>query len=173
MPRCRFSLSCRYFSGTILCMNLHGGRMCVKSMNDRQQQEKFFYWKRPRAKWFCLAGGILELLVLWRNIREYNRIAAAGIFSPAAWTDYAEGQIHLCVSNGIAASLLLGSFLIGNLAQSQRSARRAEGLLLLFLALVAGIALCLSSTDVSVVFWVVVMLACLGGAACSFGKHRK
>ena len=140
-------------------------------MDDRQKQ--FSYWKRPWGKWFALAGGILELLALWLNIREYNRIAAAGIFSPAAWTDYADGKIHLCVSNGILAALFLGSFLIGNLAQSQRSARRADGLLLLFLTPVAGIALCLSSTEGSVVFWAVIMLACLGGAAYSFWKYRK
>lgn len=142
-------------------------------MDVRQKQEEFSYWKRPRAKWFVLAGGIIELLALWLNVREYNRVAAAGIFSPAAWADYADSKIHLCASNGILAILFLGSFLVGNLARSQRSARRAEGRLLLFTALAAGIVLCLSPAEGSAVFWAAVMLACLGGAAYSFWKYRK
>jgi len=48
-------------------------------MDDRQKQEGFSYWKRPWGKWFTLAGGIFELLALRLNVREYNRIAAAGI----------------------------------------------------------------------------------------------
>lgn len=140
-------------------------------MDDRQKQEEFSYWKRPWGKWFTLAGGIFELLALWLNVREYNRIAAAGIFSPAAWADYADSKIHLCASNGILAILFLGSFLVGNLARSQRSARRAEGLLLLILALGMGIVLCLS--DDGAVFWVCMMLICLGGVVYSFWKCRK
>ena len=117
-------------------------------MDVRQKQEEFSYWKRPRAKWFVLAGGIIE-------------------------ADYADSKIHLCASNGILAILFLGSFLVGNLARSQRSARRAEGRLLLFTALAAGIVLCLSPAEGSAVFWAAVMLACLGGAAYSFWKYRK
>ena len=59
------------------------------------QTDGFSFWKRPVHKWFVLLAGLLNLLSLWLSIREYRRIAAAGILSPSQWSEYTLSLIHI------------------------------------------------------------------------------
>lgn len=150
-------------------------------MGDIQKQEGFSYWKRPWHQWLFLAVGILQLLALWSNVGEYSRISAAaarGAFDswPDFWPEYMAGKIQMCANNAIMALCFLGAFLIGRRVRSKKAAQKAEGILFLLLALVTGAVLwgcSLSPTGVRVLFWVCIMLVCLGGAAHRFWKYRK
>lgn len=99
------------------------------------KQDGFTYWKRPWDKWLILAAALLELLSLWMNLQEYNRISAAGFLSASEWADYAAQKGLQCGLNGILATSFFGIFFIGAFVRSQRRARLAAGVLLLLLAL--------------------------------------
>lgn len=135
----------------------------------------FTYWKRPWHKWIILAAALLQLLALWMNVREYMDIFRAGIFSSSGWADYAAGKSVQIALSGMLSALFFGIFLIGDLVRGQRSARRAEGLLLLFLALVWGVLGFLSpltSPGSDRALWVLVLLFELGGGAASLWRSR-
>lgn len=107
-------------------------------MSNMRQSESFRYWKRPRHKWFVLTAAILQLLCLWMNAQEYQKIAKAGILSASEWARFAAQKILQCGFNSLTAAIFLGIFLIGALARSQRAARLAEGWLMLGLAAAWG-----------------------------------
>lgn len=53
------------------------------------KRDGFTYWKRPWHKWVILVAALLQLLCLWMNLQEYNRISDAGFLSASEWADYA------------------------------------------------------------------------------------
>ena len=107
-------------------------------MRTMRQSDNFTYWKRPWHKWIVLAAALVQLLCLWTNIQEYRFVSGTEIFSSSGWARYAVQQGLQCALNGMMAAAFLGIFLIGIWTRSQRAARLAEGLLLLFLALAWG-----------------------------------
>ena len=144
-------------------------------MMHSQKSEGFVYWKRPWQKWLMLIGGILQILSLWLNIREYQEMAEAGVFSASMWESYAIQQSFLCLINGFAAALFLGIFLIGIFVRSQRAARLAEGLLLLASASVwgiAGLALHLTAQNGIKLGWCLIWLMTFIGSVYTILKSR-
>lgn len=134
------------------------------------------YWKRPWHKWLILATAILQLLCLWMNLREYRSISAAGILSDPAWTDYAAQKRLQCALNGMMAACFSGHFLIGVLARSPKTARLAEGLLLLLLALAwaaACLVLQLFSRNGKGALAALILVSALAGAVCCLLQYRK
>lgn len=134
------------------------------------------YWRRPWHKWIILTVAILQLLFLWMEIREREELFTAGIFSAPTWESYAARSNFSCAVHGLTAALFLGVFLIGLLAGSRRSARLAEGLLLLLLALAwgtAGATLGLASQDGGKLLWAFFLLLTLGAGVYDLWKCRK
>lgn len=134
------------------------------------------YWRRPWHKWIILTVEILQLLFLWMEIREREELFTAGIFSAPTWESYAARSNFSCAVHGLTAALFLGVFLIGLLARSRRSARLAEGLLLLLLALAwgtAGATLGLASQDEGKLLWAFFLLLTLGAGVYGLWKCRK
>lgn len=84
---------------------------------------EFIYWKRPWHKWAIIIGAFSQLLCLWMNVREYSRIARAGVLSAEQWASYALTAQWQCAVNGVAAACFLGIFLIGTFARSKKEAR--------------------------------------------------
>lgn len=140
------------------------------------KRDGFTYWKRPWDKWLILAAAILEILSLWMNLQEYNRISAAGFLSASEWADYAAQKGLQCGLNGILAASFFGIFLIGAFARSQRRARLAEGVLLLLLALAwgaVGAASHLALRNGQGFLWGLLLLLAFGAAAYKFWRYRK
>ncbi len=145
-------------------------------MNGTEKQDEFTYWKRSWHKWLILAVAIIQLLCLWMNIQEYNRIFTVGILSTSEWADYAASKNWQCAINGVMAGCFLGTFLIGIFAKSQRTARLAEGVLLLFLFFVCGtigFTLHLFSLSGKGLVWILILLIAFGGAIHNFWQYRK
>ena len=137
---------------------------------------EFIYWKRPWHKWAIIIGAFSQLLCLWMNVREYSRIARAGVLSAEQWASYALTAQWQCAVNGVAAACFLGIFLIGTFARSKKEARLFEGLFLLLLALAwgaAALALHPFSSDFRGAFWAILFIIALGGAAHSLSQYRK
>ena len=135
----------------------------------------FTYWKRPWHKWFVLLAGILQVVVLLLNIQEYQDIAKAKILSSSAWESYAARQSLQCAINGLTAAIFWGEFLIGIFAGSKRTARMAEGVLLLVLTLlwgIAGFALGLTTQGGTRVIWGLLLLTALCGTIHAFWKSQ-
>ncbi len=142
-----------------------------------QNMEKpaYSYWKRPWIKWGLLVGGISELLLLWANIRNYRLFAGSDFFTAAQWAELGAGLAAERAVNGVLACCLLGSFLVGILAGSERAARLAQGVLLLLMALslgAAGLGLGLFSVSKWGAFFLAIFLLCLGGAVYDLWKYR-
>ena len=104
------------------------------------QTNGFSFWKRPVHKWFVLLAGLLNLLSLWLSIREYRRIAAAGILSPSQWSEYTAQKHWQFALSGMLVLYFFGEFLLGYFVRCQRSAQLANGVLLLLLASLWGAA---------------------------------
>ena len=114
------------------------------------------------------------------QINDWIEIAGAGIFNAAEWQRYCAGEALHCGCTGLLAAVFLGCFVIGQRAKSRREARRAEGVMLLVLAVVwaAGViglhiavAVALEQT-----FFELVLLAALvagGGVCLLYTSHRK
>ena len=102
------------------------------------QTNGFSFWKRPVHKWFVLLAGLLNLLSLWLSIREYRRIAAAGILSPSQWSEYTAQKHWQFALSGMLVLYFFGEFLLGYFVRCQRSAQLANGVLLLLLASLWG-----------------------------------
>ena len=144
-------------------------------MRTTKDRAEFIYWKRPWHKWAVLVGALSQLLCLWMNIQEYNNISRVGILSAAEWANYALEKGWQCGMNGILAACVLGVFLLGIFSRSPKGARLAEGLLLLLLALAwgaAGVALRWFSSTRTGLFWVLILITTVGGAAYSFWGRK-
>lgn len=146
-------------------------------MYNRNECNGFTYWKRPWHKWLVLAAGVMQLICLWMNIREYQEIAAAGIFSAAELANIASSKYLQCALNGLLAGIFFGTILIGMCVRSKRESRRAEGILFLVLSVVWGTAgailhtFSLSGRGIS---WVLILLLMLGGTVYGlWGCWRK
>lgn len=138
--------------------------------------DKFAYWKRPWHKWIVLTAGVLQLVFLWMNIREYNGISSAGILSASAWADFAAWKHLQCSINGILAVLLMGFFAIGVSAGTQKKARLAESVLMLLSAsgwIAAGAVLHMFSSDGKGLVFILIFLLTLAASAYSFCKYKK
>ena len=73
-------------------------------MRDTGKSENFTYWKRPWHPWLILAAGILQLLCLWMNVREYGNVSGAGVLSDLEWERYAAQKGLQCVCNAPGAA---------------------------------------------------------------------
>lgn len=100
------------------------------------EQRQFQYWQWPGLRWLVLAAGGLQLVSLAMQIGDWQAIAGAGIFSAEEWQRYCAREALHCGCSGLMAAGFLGCFVIGQRAKSRRAARRAEGVLLLALAVV-------------------------------------
>ena len=145
-------------------------------MNVTEKQDGFTYWKRSWHKWLILAVAIIQLLCLWMNVQEYNKIFRAGILNDTEWADYAASKIWQCALNGVMAGCFLGTFLIGIFAKCQRTARLLEGMLLLLLFFVCGtvgFTLHIFSLSGKGLVWTLILLIAFGGAIYDFWQYKK
>jgi len=149
--------------------------MAKRTLPDFPKDE-FVYWKRPGYKWVVLAAAVLQILCLWMNVREYNRIFAAGILSASEWEAYAASKIWQCALNGLLVYCFAGSFMIGMFVKSRREARMAETVFSLILALAwgaAGFLLHLFSASAKGAVWALILLIAIGGAVYNFWLGQK
>lgn len=100
------------------------------------ERRPFQYWQWPGLRWLVLVAGGLQLVSLAMQISDWQAIAGAGIFSGSEWQRYCAREALHCGCSGLLAAGFLGCFVIGQRAKSRRAARRAEGVLLLALAVV-------------------------------------
>ena len=100
------------------------------------EQRQFQYWKWAGLRWLVLGAGVLQLVSLAMQINDWIDLAGAGIFSAAEWQRYCAGEALHCGCTGLLAAVFLGCFVIGQRAKSRRASRRAEGVMLLVLAVV-------------------------------------
>lgn len=145
-------------------------------MRNNNDQAEYSYWKWSWQKWVVLVAGLGQIVPLWININEYNDISRANILSASAWEQYASRTTMQCALYVALIIIFLGTFLIGALSRSRRSAKLAEGFLLLFFALVwgaAGFLPHLLSSGGNRVLWLVLLLLSLGGAVYSLVRYRR
>lgn len=144
-------------------------------MREDKGPGDYSYWKWSWAKWLVLAAGLLELVQLGMNIREYHDLSGAGIFSGQAWTAYAAQVKRQCVLEGSVAACFFGTFLIGALCRSRKQARLAECVLLLALALVwtAALIALRPASGADRGLGALVLCAAAGGAGYSFWQYRR
>lgn len=137
------------------------------------EQRPFQYWQWPGLRWLFLAAGLLQLVNLAMKINDWRTLAGAGIFSAAEWQSYCARQGMSCANSGLLAAVFLSLFFIGQWAKSARSARRAEGVLLLGLAVVwaaAGAALDFAATEG--LFWLILAALVAGGGVSLWQAAR-
>ena len=145
-------------------------------MNELKSSENFTYWKKPWQKWFIFNAAVLNLFALLHNIQEYRNIAMLGILSPSEFASYSASKYMQCASNGFIAASFFAIFVIGFIAKSKKSARLAEGIVLLVLAaawVIAGITFDILTTNGQRFYFGFVLILALGGAAHSFYTSHK
>lgn len=145
-------------------------------MQNTKNHTEFTYWKRSWYKWLVLVGALSQLLCLWMNIQEYNKISRAGILSASEWASYMAQKNFQCAINGLLAVCFLGIFLIGFFARSQKEMRLIEGLFLVFLALawgIIGFVLHLISLNGTGLFWALILLIAFCGAIHNLLQYRR
>lgn len=145
---------------------------------NNEQSEKFSYWKRPWQKWLVFIGGTSQIIALFLNIQEYNKIAIVKdkLFSAVEWESYTRQQSFQGALYGFIAAIFLGYFLIGSFSQSNKAAYIAEGLLLLILAVswgFVGFILQLASVHGIIIIWGLLLLLTFYGSVYAFCKSRK
>ena len=140
-----------------------------------RNEAPFTYWKRPWHKWLILAAAILQLLNLWLNLRQYRKVADAGVFSAAEMASYTHDAALQCAFCGLMAACFFAALLIGLFARSKQAARLAEGTLLLVLGLVWGIlcgALGLFTQGLDGLLCRLILGLTFFGGACCLGRWR-
>lgn len=98
---------------------------------QEQTQEPYSYWKKPWHPWLILGAAAVQLAVLGMSVRQYRRVAGAGVLSGAEWAAFAAQEQTRWAFSGMLAVCLLGMVLIGALVRSQavRPAGRGHPLL--------------------------------------------
>lgn len=143
---------------------------------QEQTQKPYSYWKKPWHPWLFLGAAAIQLALLGMSVRQYRRVAEAGVLSGAEWAAFAAREQTRWALCGILAACLLGMVLIGALVHSRQSARLAEGILFLILALGWGITLVpqgLSSGGMTGVFASLGLLLILGNAIWRLRSWQK
>ena len=100
---------------------------------------EFTYWKKPGLKWVFPTAGILQGLLLYEKIKDYQIVIESGIFGDEKLLQYMAQQKFSWLLSSIAILGFWGVFLIGSIAKSRRSAKLAEALLLIVVSAVIGI----------------------------------
>lgn len=147
-------------------------------LTNNEQSEKFSYWKRPWQKCLVFIGGASQIIALFLNIQDYNKIASVKdkLFSAVEWESYARQQSFQGALSGFLAAVFLGYFLIGSFSQSKKVAYIAEGLLLLVLVVawgLVGLILQLASAYEIKILWGLLLLVTFCGSIYAFCKSRK
>lgn len=143
---------------------------------QEQTQEPYSYWKKPWHPRLILGAAAVQLAALGMSVRRYHQVAEAGVLSGAEWAAFAAQEQARWAFGGILAVSSLGTVLIGVPVRSQQSARLAEGILFLILALgwgIATVSLELFSRDVTGLFASLGLLLILGNAIWRLWSWRK
>lgn len=94
------------------------------------KQVPFSYLKRPWAKWCFFVAGLLQIPLMFENMREFRLLEESGIYSPAQLSEYLMQYKFICMLHLACATVFLGVFLISIFARSKKSAKLAESILL-------------------------------------------
>lgn len=137
-----------------------------------EPKEQYSYWERPWTKWVILAAALVQFWALWVNVRDYQKVQAADIFSPEQWEAYASAQQMHCAVGLITGIGFLAIFLIGFFAKTKRCAKICEGVLLLLVGVSLGAVQTIILGEVQAL-WLVCTLLALGGSLCSFYRAWK
>ena len=143
---------------------------------QEQTQKPYSYWKKPWHPWLFLGAAVLQLAALGMSVRRYHQVAEAGVLSGAEWAAGAAQEQAQWACGGILAVSLLGTVLIGALVRSQQSARLAEGIFFLILALgwgISAVSLKLFSWNVTGFLTSLGLLLILGNAIWRLWSWRK
>lgn len=143
---------------------------------QEQAQKPYSYWKKPWYPWLFLGAAAVQLAGLGMSVRQYRRVAEAGVLSGAEWAAFAAREQTRWALSGMLTVCLLGTVLIGALVRSQPSARLAEGILSLILALgwgVTAVSLELFSWNVTGFLTLLGLLVILGNAVWRLWSWRK
>lgn len=144
-----------------------------------KEPKEFSYWKHPYQKWLLFLAGVIQLLCLFLNVREfpeYRHLLEIGFLNASQWESYFVGQCMQCALNILLLVLFFGCLLIGRFARSAPSARRAEGILLLCKAAlwgVAGLLLRFPAFGTTCFIWGLILIALLCCGAFSLWKSHK
>lgn len=93
----------------------------------------------PKKHWPFLLLGLIQLLDLYQQLREYLQVKDANIFSDAAWESYRLHRMVSLTANAIFAILFLGMFFIHLFIRTPRGIQIAQGLLFLLCALILAV----------------------------------
>ena len=138
--------------------------------------KQFNYWGKAWMKWAVLAGGLLTLFSLYEKIRDYQIVVESEIYSNEMLIRYMAQQKFSCLTTLICTLVFFGVFLIGSFARSRRSAKRAEALLLMSMAVIIAAGIVIWGpflTTVMLVEWIVIAILSMGIGLYSFMKHGK
>lgn len=141
-------------------------------------QRQFPYWKWADLRWLVLGAGVLQLVSLAMQINDWIELAGAGIFSAAEWQRYCAGEALHCGCTGLLAAVFPGCFVIGQRAKSRREARRAEGVMLLVLAVVwaagvIGLHIAVAVALEQMLFELVLLAALVAGGGVSLWQAAR
>lgn len=94
------------------------------------QQVPFTYLKKPWAKWCFFAAGLLQILLIFENMKQFRSLEESGIYTPAQLSEYLMQYKFIYILLLSCAMLFLGVFLISIFARSKKSAKLATSILL-------------------------------------------
>ena len=83
-----------------------------------KEPKEFSYWKHPYQKWLLFLAGVIQLLCLFLNVREfpeYRHLLEIGFLNASQWESYFVGQCMQCALNILLIVLFFGCLLIGTL----------------------------------------------------------
>ena len=138
--------------------------------------KQFNYWGKAWQKWVVLAGGLLTLFGLYEKIRDYQIVVESDICSHEMLVQYMAQQKFSCLTTLICTLIFFGVFLIGSFARSRKSAKLAEALLLMSMAVIIAAGIVIWGqflTTVLLAEWIVLSLLSMGIGLYSFMKHIK
>ncbi len=140
----------------------------------------FSYWKKPYQKWVLLFGASLLSISLWLRVKDFVTISnldiRTKIFSQSGWESYLLQQYFQFAISVFLISLFFGSFIIGSFATSSKIARTSEGILMISLAFlwcIIGLLIGVSNDIITLVIWIIILIATLLGGIYSFKKGRR
>ncbi len=144
------------------------------------KNETFSYWKKPYQKWLVLFGTFLVLISLYFRIQDFINISNLetrnDLFSQSGWEKYLMQQYFGFAIYGIIMGILVGCFIIGCVAKSNKSARKSEVFLLISLGVlwcIFGVSIGIWIDTIALIFWAILAIAILAYGVYSFFKARR
>ncbi len=138
------------------------------------------YWKNPNHKKLIIAILIIQILDLYRLVKEFIDISKPSIreviFSPEHWDGYASTEYFGFSLKGLVIFNLVAVLVIGELAKEKSQGKTYESILILISALlwiIIGVVFSVFENYTLTVIWGIILIVFLVAGIYSYSQSRK